>query len=94
MVSNNCFSLDDDKGIRGSLSTFFQELQEIIRHVFHDGVFVANAGNDNKMYFAVHGHTATELIMERADATKEHMGLTTWNDAPDGKILKNERTVS
>ena len=39
----------------------------------------------NKMHFAVHRHTAAELIVERADANKEHMGLTTWENAPDGK---------
>ncbi|MDD6177765.1 MAG: virulence RhuM family protein [Ruminobacter sp.] len=39
----------------------------------------------NKMHFAVHRHTAAELIMERADATKEHMGLTKWESAPNGK---------
>ena len=42
----------------------------------------------NKMYYAVHGHTAGELIVERADADKEHMGLTTWENAPHGKIVK------
>ena len=42
----------------------------------------------NKMHYAVHGRTAAELIYERADAEKEHMGLTTWKDAPDGKIVK------
>ena len=40
----------------------------------------------NKMHYAVHGHTAAELIVERADHTREHMGLTTWADAPEGKI--------
>lgn len=48
----------------------------------------------NKMHFAVHRHTAAELIVERADATKEHMGLTTWENAPDGKILKADVTVA
>ena len=48
----------------------------------------------NKMHFAVHRHTAAELIYERADAAKEHMGLTTWEDAPDGKILKADVTVA
>ena len=46
------------------------------------------------MHFAIHGHTAAELIVERADATKEHMGLTTWQDAPDGKIKKSDVTVA
>lgn len=48
----------------------------------------------NKMHYAVHRHTAAELIMERADSTKEHMGLTTWQDAPDGKIKKSDVTVA
>lgn len=48
----------------------------------------------NKMHFAVHRHTAAELIVERADASKEHMGLTTWENAPDGKILKADVIVA
>ena len=48
----------------------------------------------NKMHYAVHGHTASELIVERADHTKEHMGLTTWADAPEGKIKKSDVTIA
>lgn len=48
----------------------------------------------DKMHYAVHGHTAAELIVERADADKEHMGLTTWAKAPDGKILKSDVSVA
>ena len=48
----------------------------------------------NKMHYAVHGHTAAELIVERADHAKDHMGLTTWADAPDGKIKKSDVTVA
>lgn len=48
----------------------------------------------NKMHYAVHRHTAAKLIVERADANKEHMGLTTWENAPDGKILKADVTVA
>ena len=48
----------------------------------------------NKMHYAVHGHTAAELIVERADHTREHMGLTTWADAPDGKIKKSDVTIA
>lgn len=48
----------------------------------------------NKMHFAVHRYTAAELIVERADASKEHMGLTTWENAPNGKILKTDVTVA
>ncbi len=48
----------------------------------------------NKMHYAVHQHTAAELIMERADAEKEHMGLTTWENAPDGKIVKTDVSIA
>ncbi len=48
----------------------------------------------NKMHYAVHGHTAAELIYERADAEKPHMGLTTWADAPDGKIVKSDVNIA
>ena len=48
----------------------------------------------NKMHYAVHGHTAAELIVERANAEKEHMGLTTWENAPDGKIVKTDVTIA
>ena len=48
----------------------------------------------NKMHYAVHGHTAAELIYERADAEKPHMGLTTWAATPDGKIVKSDVSVA
>lgn len=48
----------------------------------------------NKMHYAVHQHTAAELIMERANADKEHMGLTTWENAPDGKIVKTDVAIA
>lgn len=48
----------------------------------------------NKMHYAVHGHTVAELIYERADADKSHMGLTTWAAAPDGKIVKSDVCIA
>lgn len=48
----------------------------------------------NKMHYAVHGHTAAELIVERANAEKEHMGLTSWENAPDGKIVKPDVSIA
>ena len=48
----------------------------------------------NKIHFAVHGHTAAELIVERASAEKEHMGLTTWENAPSGKIVKTDVSIA
>lgn len=48
----------------------------------------------NKMHYAVHGHTAAELIYERTDANKPHMGLTTWEAAPNGKIVKSDVSIA
>ena len=48
----------------------------------------------NKMHYATHGHTAAELIVDRADHRKEHMGLTSWKNAPDGKIVKSDVSVA
>lgn len=48
----------------------------------------------NKMHYAVHSHTAAELIIDRANAEKEHMGLTTWENAPNGKIVKPDVSIA
>jgi hypothetical protein len=48
----------------------------------------------NKLHFAIHGNTAAELIMKRANSTKERMGLTSWKNAPDGKIIKTDVSVA
>ena len=48
----------------------------------------------NKMHYAIHGHTAAELIVERANADKEYMGLTTWENAPNGKIVKTDVSIA
>jgi len=48
----------------------------------------------NKLHFAIHGHTAAEIIIERANAEKEHMGLTVWENAPKGKIRKSDVTIA
>ena len=48
----------------------------------------------NKMHYAVHGSTAAEVIVARADHTKEHMGLTSWHNAPDGKIVKADVSIA
>lgn len=48
----------------------------------------------NKLHYAIHGHTAAELIKKRADSTKPHMGLTSWEAAPSGKIVKPDVSVA
>jgi len=48
----------------------------------------------NKLHYAIHGHTASELILNRADSNKPHMGLTNWEHSPDGKILKTDVPIA
>ncbi len=52
------------------------------------------AKGQNKLYFAIHGYTAPELIVSRADSGKNHMGLTSWESAPDGKIVKTDVAIA
>ncbi len=52
------------------------------------------ASVQNKLHFAIHGHTAAELIVRRADSAKEKMGLTTWKNAPHGKIIKPDVSIA
>lgn len=60
-------------------------------HMFIDEYFERQL--QNKMHWAVHRHTAAELIVERANAEKEHMGLTAWEAAPDGKTIKTDVSI-
>jgi len=48
----------------------------------------------NKLHYAIHGHTAAEVIYNRADSSKDHMGLTTWEKSPHGKIVKTDVSVA
>mgnify|MGYP003412237355 FL=1 len=91
--------LERIREIRSSERKFYQKITDIYataidydRDAKTTKRFYATV--QNKMHFAVHGHTAAELIVERADSTKEHMGLTTWQDAPNGKIKKSDVTVA
>ena len=85
--------------IRASERKFYQKITDIYATAIDYDKTAATtkrfyATVQNKMHFAVHGHTAAELIVERADHQKEHMGLTTWADAPDGKIKKSDVTIA
>ena len=91
--------LERIREIRASERKFYQKITDLYATAIdYDKNSVATkrfyATVQNKMHFAVHGHTASELIVERADHTKEHMGLTTWADAPDGKIKKSDVTIA
>ena len=91
--------LERVREIRASERKFYQKVTDLYatavdydRNAASTRRFYASV--QNKMHFAVHGHTAAELIYKRADSTKDHMGLTTWQDAPDGKIKKSDVTVA
>ena len=91
--------LERIREIRASERKFYQKITDIYATAIDYDKNSATtkrfyATVQNKMYYAVHGHTAAELIVERADHTKEHMGLNTWSDAPDGKIKKSDVTVA
>ena len=91
--------LERIREIRSSERKFYQKITDIYATAIdYDKDATATkrfyATVQNKMHFAVHGHTAAELIVERADARKNHMGLTTWQDAPNGKIKKSDVAVA
>lgn len=91
--------LERIREIRASERKFYQKITDLYATAIdYDKDSAATkrfyATVQNKMHYAVHGHTASELIVERADHTKEHMGLTTWADAPDGKIKKSDVTIA
>jgi hypothetical protein len=99
--------LERIREIRSSERKFYQKITDIYataidydREAKSTKRFYATVQNiqrkqvRNVVHYAIHGHTAAELIVERADSTKEHMGLTTWQDAPNGKIKKSDVTVA
>lgn len=91
--------LEEIREIRASERRFYQKITDIYATAMDydpkDEItqeFFAKV--QNKLHFAIHGHTAAELIVERADSKKERMGLITWKNAPDGKILKPDVIVA
>ena len=92
--------LERIKEIRASERRFYQKITDIYAQCSYDydsrseitKTFFKTV--QNKLLFAITGHTAPEIIHDRADSLQEHMGLKTWKNAPDGKILKSDVTVS
>ena len=85
--------------IRASERRFYQKITDIYatavdydKNALTTKKFYATV--QNKMHYAVHGMTAAEVIVNRADHKKEHMGLTSWKNAPDGKIVKTDVSVA
>ena len=91
--------LEKVREIRLSERRFYQKVTDIYAtSIDYDPTAAATqrffAAVQNKLHYAVHQHTAAELIYERADADKEHMGLTTWEGAPEGKIHRYDVVVA
>jgi len=91
--------LAEIREIRLSERRFYQKLTDIYATAIDYNVSAPTTKLffqkvQNKIHYAVHGHTAAELIVERADSQKEHMGLTTWENAPHGKIVKPDVSVA
>ena len=91
--------LERIREIRLSERKFYQKITDLYATAVDYDKTSATTRNffstvQNRMHVAVHGHTAAQLIYERADAEKEHMGLTTWENAPDGKIQKTDVVIA
>lgn len=91
--------LEEIREIRLSERNFYQKLTDIYATAIDYNCDAPTTREffkkvQNKMHYAVHGHTAAELIVDRADAEKEHMGLTTWAKAPNGKIIKSDVSIA
>jgi hypothetical protein len=91
--------LAEIREIRASERKFYQKITDIystaVDYKADDDITKGFfAGVQNKLHFAIHGHTAAELIMNRADSKKQNMGLTTWKNSPHGKIIKTDVTIA
>lgn len=91
--------LDEIREIRASERRFYQKLTDIYATSMDYNSDAPTtkqffAAVQNKLHYAVHGQTAAELIMNRAGSEKDHMGLSTWKNAPDGKIIRSDVSVA
>ena len=91
--------LADIREIRASERNFYQKITDIYAtsmdyNVEAEATQLFFATVQNKLHFAIHGHTAAELLVERADSTKDRMGLTTWKNSPKGKIVNPDVSIA
>ena len=91
--------LEEIREIRLSERRFYQKLTDIYATAIDYNPSAPTTYQffkkvQNKMHYAVHGHTAAELIVERANSQREHMGLTTWEKAPSGKIVRSDVSIA
>ena len=90
--------LEEIREIRASERRFYQKITDIYVTTMDYSADALTTKTffktvQNKLHFAIHGKTADELILDRANAENENMGLTTWRNAPKGKILKSDVSV-
>lgn len=91
--------LEEIREIHASERKFYQKITDIYATAMD---YIADTETtkkffalvQNKLHFAIHKHTAAEIIMKRADSTKDYMGLTTWKNAPNGKIIKTDVPIA
>jgi len=91
--------LDEIREIRASERRFYQKITDIYATAYDYSKDAAQtqeffATVQNKLHYAIHGHTAAEVIVDRANHEREHMGLTTWKNAPDGKIVRADVSIA
>jgi len=91
--------LEEIREIRASERNFYQKITDIYATSMdydRNSKITKNffATVQNKMHYAIHKHTAPELILKRADSKKDYMGLTTWKNAPQGKIIKSDVSIA
>ena len=91
--------LDEIREMRASERKFYQKITDIYTTAVDYSPTAATSKDffamvQNKLHYAIHRHTAAEVIVERADHRKEHMGLTTWKNAPRGKIVKADVSIA
>ena len=91
--------LDEIREIRASERKFYQKITDIYTTAVDYSPTAATSKDffamvQNKLHYAIHHHTAAEVIVERADHRKEYMGLTTWKNAPRGKIVKADVSIA
>ena len=92
--------LERVRSIRASERRIWQQITDIFAECSIDYDNTSEAARQfyamvqNKFHYAITGQTAAEIVFDRADRAKEHMGLTTWKNAPDGRVLKSDVTVA
>ena len=92
--------LERVRSIRASERRIWQQITDIFAECSIDYDKTSQVTHDfyamvqNKFHFAITGQTAAEIIYTKADSTKDHMGLTTWKNSPDGRILKSDVTIA